>query len=60
MGCVALSVCALNREQYCVSSKPTHVPFDAHQAAVQPYPITTYQPLYFVAESFADATDKVR
>jgi phenylalanine-4-hydroxylase len=43
-----------------VSSKPTHVPFDPAKAAVQPYPITSYQPLYFVAESFADAKDKVR
>jgi len=36
------------------------VPFDPAKAAVQEYPITTFQPLYFVAESFKDATEKVR
>jgi len=46
--------------QYCLTDKPTHVPFDPAKAAVQEYPITTFQPLYFVAESFKDATEKVR
>ena len=43
-----------------MSNKPTHLPFDAQKAAVQKYPITSYQPVYFVAESFSDATEKVR
>jgi len=34
--------------------------FDPQAAAVQKYPITQYQPVYFVAESFKDAKDKVR
>ncbi len=36
------------------------MPFDPAKAAVTKYPITEYQPLYFVAESFKDATAKVR
>ena len=46
--------------EYCLSDKPTKLPFDPFKAAEHPYPITEYQPVYFVAESFKDATDKVR
>ncbi|ORY07623.1 tyrosine 3-monooxygenase [Basidiobolus meristosporus CBS 931.73] len=46
--------------EYCLSEEPTKVPFDPSKAAVQKYPITEYQPVYFVAESFKDAKDKVR
>lgn len=34
--------------------------FDPEKAAVQEYPITNYQPLYFVADSFRSAQEKVR
>ena len=30
------------------------------KAAIQEYPITNYQPLYFVADSFRSAQEKVR
>jgi hypothetical protein len=30
------------------------------QAAVQSYPITKYQPVYFVADSMADAKERMR
>jgi len=34
--------------------------FDPPKTAVQKYPITEYQPIYYVAESFEDAKDKMR
>lgn len=46
--------------EYCLSDKPQTAPFDPEKAAVTKYPITQYQPLYFVAESFQSATEKVR
>ncbi|XP_039253598.1 phenylalanine-4-hydroxylase-like isoform X2 [Styela clava] len=44
--------------QYCLSDKPEIREFIPEKTGVQPYPITEYQPVYFVAESFDDA--KVR
>merc|ERR1711871_1259017 len=44
---------------YCVSSEPKHLPFDPAVAATHPYPITDYQPVYFVADSFKDAKEKL-
>jgi len=46
--------------QYCVSDKPSVMPFDPFRASIQPYPITSYQPTYFLAESFKDAKEKLR
>uniref|UniRef100_A0A8C5D8P7 Phenylalanine-4-hydroxylase n=1 Tax=Gouania willdenowi TaxID=441366 RepID=A0A8C5D8P7_GOUWI len=46
--------------QYCLSEKPQIMAFDPDKTCVQKYPITEYQPVYFVAESFEDAKDKVR
>ncbi|KAI5701365.1 hypothetical protein M8J75_008706 [Diaphorina citri] len=45
--------------QYCLSDKPQRKPFEPSVTALQTYPITEYQPLYFVAESFEDAKDKM-
>jgi len=45
--------------QYCVSSEPQFLPFDPSVAAEHPFPITEYQPVYFVAESFANAKEKL-
>lgn len=39
---------------------PVFLPWDPEVAAVQAYPITTYQPVYFVAESLLDAKEKMR
>ena len=39
---------------------PEFRPWDPALAAVQPYPITTYQPVYYVAESLADAKSRMR
>ncbi|KAL2919623.1 hypothetical protein HK105_200536 [Polyrhizophydium stewartii] len=45
---------------YSLSSKPQKLPFDCATMAVQPYPITEYQPVYFVADSFKQMKDDVR
>lgn len=39
---------------------PKYKPWDPEVAAVQEYPITTYQPVYFVAESMQDAKERMR
>uniref|UniRef100_A0A0B7BM57 phenylalanine 4-monooxygenase n=1 Tax=Arion vulgaris TaxID=1028688 RepID=A0A0B7BM57_9EUPU len=46
--------------QYCLSDKPTTCPFDPVQTSVQEYPITCFQPVYYVADSFDDAKVKLR
>lgn len=46
--------------EYCLSDKPQLSPFDPAKTAVTKYPITSFQPLYYVAESFKSATEKVR
>lgn len=42
------------------SSEPERLSFEPIIVASTPYPITRYQPKYFVAESFRSAQDKVR
>lgn len=46
--------------QYCLTEGPKHLPFDPDKTCLQKYPITEYQPIYFVADSFEDAKEKVR
>jgi phenylalanine-4-hydroxylase len=46
--------------EYCLSSEPELRPFDPFKASEQPYPITKYQPVYFVAESFERAKAQMR
>ncbi|KAJ6219884.1 hypothetical protein RDWZM_005696 [Blomia tropicalis] len=46
--------------QYCLSDKPTVHPFDPYRTSEQSYPVTEYQPIYFLAESFDDAQKKLR
>ncbi len=46
--------------QYCLTDKPKCEPFNPYKTGVQEYPITQYQPLYYVAESFEDAKAKLR
>uniref|UniRef100_A0A0B6ZBR0 phenylalanine 4-monooxygenase n=1 Tax=Arion vulgaris TaxID=1028688 RepID=A0A0B6ZBR0_9EUPU len=46
--------------EYCLTDKPEVRPFNPVQACEQEYPITCFQPLYLVADSFDDAKDKMR
>lgn len=46
--------------QYSLTGEPKLLPFDPDKTSLQKYPITEYQPIYFVAESFEDAKEKVR
>lgn len=45
--------------QYCVSDEPEIRPWDPFNAAQQDFPITTYQPIYYLADSFEDAKNKM-
>ena len=46
--------------EYCLSGKPDIKEFDPTKTGVQEYPVTQYQPLYYVTESFEDAQRKMR
>lgn len=46
--------------QYCLSDKPQVRPFEPAKTCEQEYPITSFQPVYFVADSFDDAKTKLR
>lgn len=45
--------------EYSMSGKPKILPFDPAITGLQKYPITQYQPVYFLAESFSDAQQKL-
>ncbi len=45
--------------EYCLSDKPELKPFDPAVAGTTKYPITEYQPIYFVTDSFEDAQKKL-
>ena len=46
--------------QYCLSGKPELREFEPAKTGLQKYPITEYQPVYYVAESFEDAKEKTK
>lgn len=46
--------------QYCLTEEPEKRAFEPEKTAAQSYPITKYQPIYFVADSFQSAKEKVR
>jgi phenylalanine-4-hydroxylase len=43
-----------------LTDKPQFKDFNPEKIAETEYPITKYQPVYFVAESFESAKEKVR
>lgn len=45
--------------KYALEDKAEVRPFEPAKTALQKYPITEYQPVYYVAESFEDAKDKM-
>ncbi|KAH1187435.1 hypothetical protein KIL84_020184 [Mauremys mutica] len=46
--------------QYCLSDKPEIQSLNLEKTSVQKYPVTEFQPVYYVAESFKNAKEKVR
>ncbi|CAJ0651328.1 6585_t:CDS:2 [Entrophospora sp. SA101] len=46
--------------EYSLSDKPEKYSFDPYKTATQKYIVTEYQKVYFVADSFKDAQQKVR
>ncbi|XP_030844374.1 protein henna-like isoform X1 [Strongylocentrotus purpuratus] len=46
--------------KYCLSDEPEIRPFDPEKTAVTDYPVTKFQPIYYLAESFEDAKEKLR
>ncbi|KAJ1952677.1 phosphatidate phosphatase pah1 [Dipsacomyces acuminosporus] len=46
--------------EYALTEKPERRSFEPSKTALQKYPITEFQPVYFVADSFRDATNKLR
>lgn len=46
--------------QYCLTDKPKLQEFDPAVTGATKYPITEYQPLYFVSDSFVTAKSKMR
>lgn len=45
---------------YCLSDKPEIREFEPEKTGIQPYPITQYQPIYYVTESFEDTKIKLQ
>ncbi|XP_077299874.1 phenylalanine hydroxylase [Arctopsyche grandis] len=45
--------------EYCLTDTPEKRPFNPEKTCLQKYPITEYQPIYYVAESFDDAKEKM-
>nr|CAH7752140.1 unnamed protein product [Callosobruchus chinensis] len=45
--------------QYALEEKAEIRPFEPAKTALQKYPITEYQPIYYVAEDFEDAKEKM-
>lgn len=46
--------------EYCLTNKPKLLDWDPFTAATLDFPITTYQPTYFVADDFRDAQKKLK
>jgi len=46
--------------EYSMSEKPEIRPWDPFSAGEQDYPITTYQPVYYMAESFEQAKESMQ
>jgi phenylalanine-4-hydroxylase len=44
---------------YCLTEEPEHRSFEPEKTCLQEYPITSFQPVYYIADSFKDAKDKM-
>ena len=56
---LSLSLVFFIFSQYCLSDAPQVLPFDPAKTSIQKYPITEMQPIYFLAETFQDAKEKL-
>lgn len=45
--------------KYCLTNEPEHRNFEPEKTCLQEYPITSFQPVYYIADSFKDAKDKM-
>lgn len=45
--------------EYCLTDKPELKEFEPSKTGEQKYPITEYQPIYFVSDSFESAKEKM-
>jgi phenylalanine-4-hydroxylase len=45
--------------EYCLTDVPELREFEPEETGIQKYPITEYQPVYFVANSFESAKEKM-
>lgn len=52
--------CSPTRPAGGVEERPEYLPFDPEVASATAYPVTCYQPRYFVADSFEDACSATR
>ena len=46
--------------QYCLTDKPEILDFEPVKTGLRKYPITQFQPIYYAAESFEEAKEKMR
>jgi len=46
--------------QYCLTEKPEVREFDPFVTGKQPFPITEYQPIYYITDSFESMAEKTR
>jgi phenylalanine-4-hydroxylase len=46
--------------EYSVSDQPKIIDYDPEICGTTEYPITTYQPTYFLSKSFEDAKSKLK
>lgn len=46
--------------EYCLSAEPVRKPLNMEETCMTKYPITSYQPVYFVAKDFASMTADMR
>ena len=46
--------------QYCLTDEPEKLPLDPEVTTITEYPITKFQPTYFIAEDFESAKKQLR